>query len=87
MVDVVKFPVEKIYPNTVGGREVWDQTEPPQEMVWAVCPYIRLSAEESRCNHCPPWEEDPDYGKMRRGCYGLAAEACRVVFAMQNRKS
>jgi len=31
-------------------------------------------------------EIDERYGEMRRGCYGMAAEACRIVFAMQNRE-
>lgn len=84
--DVIPFPVEKIFPRTVRGHEVWAQPEPPQEMVWAVCPYARMHDDEPRCSHCPPWEEDPDHGKMRRGCYGIAAEICRIVFAMQARK-
>jgi len=81
---VVKFPLEKSYPETVSGREVWAQKEPSPEMVWAVCPYIRSAIE--RCKHCSPWEIDERYGEMRRGCYGMAAEACRIVFAMQNRE-
>lgn len=85
MAEITKFPVEKVHPEIVGAREIWDQAEPPQEMVWAICPHVRSREDESRCHHCPPWEEDPDYGKMRRGCYGMAAETCRIVFAMQSR--
>lgn len=85
MSDVVKFPGERVFPNTVGGHEVWKQDDPQQEMVWAVCPYTRMHLDETRCHHCPPWEQDEDYGEMRRGCYGIAAEVCRIVFAMQAR--
>lgn len=82
---VVPIPVRKIYPDEVRGKEVWDQVIPPDEMVWAVCPYLRMHQEESRCHHCPEFEEDEHYGPVQRGCYSFAAEACRVVFAMQRR--
>jgi hypothetical protein len=85
MADITKFPVEKVYPPTVGGREVWDQKDPPDEMVWAVCPYTRHAPDDTRCHHCPRLETDPDYGEVQRGCYGMAAEACRIVFAIQSR--
>lgn len=84
--DVIQFPREKVYPNTVDGYEVWAQAEPPSAMVWAVCPWMRRG-DESRCMHCPQWEVDPDYGQVQRGCYGIAAEVCRVVFSMQRRGS
>ena len=83
---VTEFPKEKIYPATVGGKEIWAQNEPPMEMVWEICPYTRSTTrDEDRCHHCPQWENDPNYGAVRRGCYGMAAEACRIVFAMQAR--
>lgn len=85
MADVTQFPLEKVYPNSVKGKEIWAQKEPPSEMVWAVCPWMRQHNDDSRCRRCPRFEEDPDYGQMQRGCYGMAAEVCRVVFAMQNR--
>lgn len=85
MADIVKFPIEKVHRNSIDGCDVWAQPEPPPEMVWAVCPWLRSLHDESRCHHCPRFEQDPDYGEMQRGCYGNAAEVCRVVFAMQNR--
>jgi len=85
MTDPTPFPIEKIHPRTVRGREIWAQQEPPTEMVWAVCPWLRLHRDESRCHHCPRYEQDADYGTVQRGCYALAAEVCRVVFAMQER--
>lgn len=85
MATVEKFPKAKIYPDAVGGREIWAQPEPPKEMVWAVCPYLRGHLEESRCQHCPTYIEDEAHGKVQRGCYGMAAEVCRVVFAVQRR--
>lgn len=85
---VTKFPVKKVFPHAVKGREVWAQDEPPQEMVWAVCPYTRsFTGDDDRCKHCPTFENDPDHGQVQRSCYGMAAETCRVVFAMQKRKS
>lgn len=83
--DVIKFPVERVYPNVIGGNEIWAQADPPDMMVWAVCPWVRSREEDSRCLRCPSWESDPIYGAMRRGCYGMAAEVCRIVFAMQAR--
>lgn len=87
MAEIVKFPVEKVHERTVRGYEVWEQPEPSPEMVWAVCPYTRGNAGDYRCTHCPSWEVDPDYGQVRRGCYAIAAEVCRVVFAMQKREA
>lgn len=48
MAEITKFPVEKVYPEIVGAREIWDQVEPPPEMVWAVCPHVRSRDEDSR---------------------------------------
>lgn len=83
MGEIVDGKIEKRFPRTVRGEEVWAQDKPPNEMVWAICPYIRANLE--RCRHCPEWEEDPDHGTIQKGCYTLAAEACRIVFAMQSR--
>lgn len=85
--NVINFPKEKVYPREVRGFEIWAQPEPPSEMVWAICPYLRSNQDDPRCNNCPPLETDVDYGDMTRGCYVFAAEACRVVFAMQARNS
>jgi len=85
---VIKFPKKRTYHRIVTGREVWDQKEPSSEMVWEVCPYTRSRRsidDQDGCLHCPRYEEDPDCGKVQRGCYAMAAEACRVVFAMQKR--
>ncbi len=81
--NVEKIPVRFRRPRTLTGKEMWDAPEPPPEMVWEVCPYIRAKLEG--CEQCPTWEDDPDYGKVQRGCYGMAAEACRVVMAMQKK--
>lgn len=82
MTTVTKFPIEKTYPRTVRGKEVWAQQEPPEEMVWAVCPYT--DGQLKKCRHCPKWIEE-DGAAVSRGCYVFAAEVCRVVFAMQGR--
>jgi hypothetical protein len=80
---MAKKAAKKVHPPTVRGKEVWAQKEPPKEMVWAVCPYTRSAGDG--CLHCPTWQKDKTYGPVQRGCYGMAAEACRVVFAMQAR--
>jgi hypothetical protein len=67
------------------GREIWDAEEPPPEMVWAMCPYLRRGDD---CAECPTEEYDGHSEQMvQRGCYTLAAEACRVVAAMQSRSA
>jgi hypothetical protein len=83
---VAKFPRRFHHRAIVKAAEMYAQPEPPDEMVWAVCPHLRTAAEDKRCSHCPKWEDDPDYGKLQRGCYALAKEACMIVFAMQARK-
>jgi hypothetical protein len=87
MTEIVKFPVEKVYPDIV--REVCEieaQEVPSKEMVWALCPYLRRHADDSRCRRCPSSVFDADLGEeMVRGCYGVAEEACRIVFTMQSR--
>jgi hypothetical protein len=83
---ITKFPTRYRRPRQVRGREIYQQAEPEPEMVWEVCPYLRMHMEEDRCAQCPPWHQDPDYGTMQHGCYGLAAEVCRIVFAIQARK-
>lgn len=70
--------------RALSGEEVWRAPRPPSEMVWELCPYLRMSEDESRCRQCPEWETDPHYGKVQRGCYALSQEACRVVLAMRN---
>jgi hypothetical protein len=86
--NVVKAPIRYHNKQVIKGREIWDQEEPPSEMVWDVCVYTRSGdskSDDMRCHRCPRWEDDDDYGKVQRMCYGIAAEACRVVFAWQKR--
>lgn len=85
MGDVAALPVRKVFPKIVSAEEMHAQPDPTDEMVWAVCPHLRAHLEESRCHRCPRWEEDETYGKLQRGCFGLANEACKIVFAMQER--
>lgn len=79
---VVRLPIEFRRHRKITPREIWASSEPPSEMVWEVCPYTRNC---EPCQGCPQWEEDEQHGKLQRGCYGTAAEACRVVEAMQRR--
>lgn len=67
-------------PRQIKGKEIWESPEPSDLMVWEVCPYLRNN---EGCSECPSWEHDEHHGKVRRGCYMLAAEACRVVMAVQ----
>lgn len=80
-------PITKRYPRLIRGKEIFAQPKPPKEMVWELCPYLlhRNNLENPECAHCPTWEEDPQHGPVQRGCYGLAEEACRLVFAARER--
>ena len=80
MGEVVKAPMRRVYPPRIRGKQIWAQDEPPPEMVWEVCPYARRL---EPCQHCPEQETDESGRVFQRGCYGLAAEVCRIVFACQ----
>lgn len=79
---VVKFPVAPVFRRTVLGTEVWNMPTPSDLMVWEVCPFLR---EGRRCRHCPSALYD-DKGRYNT-CYVSAAEACRVVMAVQCREA
>lgn len=76
---ITKLPTRGI-PSPVSTREKWDAPEPNDRQVWAVCPYLR-NRDFKRCMGCPAWEDDPEYGRMKRGCRALAEETCRAVEA------
>jgi len=80
---IVKHPARYRYRQSVRAKEMWAQAEPSEEMVWEVCVYTNGL---KPCHHCPRWEDDRHHGRVQRGCYSIAAEACRVVFAMQKRE-
>jgi hypothetical protein len=82
--NLIKFPKAYRHKRTISGREIWDVPKPPNNMIWEICPYI-YSRDLEGCNHCPEWEEDPVHGKVQRGCFGLAEEVCRIIFAMQQK--
>jgi len=84
---VVKLNVTYRRPRKVRGKEIWAQSEPPSEMVWEICPYVKHHPNDYHCMQCPAWFEDPTYGTFQRGCYGMAAEVCRIIFAMQVRNN
>lgn len=85
--DITRLPVEFRHPRSITATEIWDAPEPVAELVWEVCPYIKGHPDSDfRCAHCPPWWDHPEHGVVRRGCYVLAAEACRIVFAFQKRQ-
>lgn len=82
---VIQSGIERRHHREIRGKEIWAQQEPTQEMIWDVCPYIRTKLD--RCRHCPPWREDKHYGKVKDGCFMMAAEVCRIVFARQKRET
>lgn len=82
---VEKIPVDYTRPKILTGKEIWAVPEPPSEMVWEICPYLRMDSKHEGCRQCPQFEDHEHYGQCQRGCYGLAEEACRVVFAMQKK--
>lgn len=75
--NVIELPVEKVYPMYRGfDREMIF----PDEVVWAVCPWLRHpNLDDIRCRHCPRLIENEHYGKVHPGCYLLAEEVCQVV--------
>lgn len=78
---VTKIPTAAV-PHQVSAEEMWKAPKPTDRQVWGVCPYIRgTHTVFPKCAGCPEWEEDEDYGKVKRGCRMLAEEACRVVMA------
>jgi hypothetical protein len=68
------------------AADIHAQGAQPNEMIWEICPYIQ-GRDHQECKHCPEWEEDPTHGKVQRGCYAMAEEACCVVRAMVARLS
>lgn len=91
MGDLTKLPVE--FKHRSCKPDIWSVPDPPPEMVWEVCRYTRQGDNRGRCKHCPAVIDDPDdhivssYGPYVEGCYQMAQEACRVVFAMQKREA
>lgn len=86
MGDVHQFPKGKAFSHTVTAQEMYAQPEPSDEMIWEVCPYTRHGQQMKRCLHCPKTYDDPDHGPMTDGCRVFAAEACRVMLAVQARE-
>lgn len=86
MADVINIPTKGI-PDQISPREIWSAPEPSDRQVWGVCPYLRTL---DKCAGCPSWErnDDPKWksAKFKRGCRALAEEACRVVWAAQNKE-
>ena len=83
MADIVDLPTRGI-PDPIHPREMHDQPEPTDLMVWALCPYMD-SRNLQRCMGCPKWEDWGSRGKATRGCRALAEEACKIVLAAQAR--
>lgn len=81
---VIEFP-KPPRKRLVRAVEMYAQREPPDEMVWELCPYLRRDADA--CEGCAETFIDPDYGECSPGCYVFAKEACRVIFAMQAREN
>jgi hypothetical protein len=47
--------------------------------IHVVCEYLHFGKDaDFACKRCPAWESS-DYGKVQRGCYGLAKEACNIA--------
>lgn len=82
---ILKFQKpKKQHKQVVSVKEMYAQGNAhPDQMVWDMCRYTRRNHEH--CNECPRWEKDPHYGKVQRGCYGIAHEACRIAMAWSER--
>ncbi len=84
MSKVVRFPLQKKrHDQVVGVKEMYCQGDAPDAMVWDMC--RNTKRDQEYCNECPRWEEDKDYGKVQRGCFGMAQEACRYGLAWAER--
>lgn len=83
MAELIKFPGPFRFGRTLTAREIYAVKEPPEEMVWEICPYIKSKLEA--CEHCPKTEKDPDHGDITKGCFVMASEACRVVLALKDK--
>lgn len=82
--NVTRLPVKRRLRMSATPQEIWSQPAPPDDMVWSMCAHRRSEP----CQGCPAFEEDDGSGGLpcagfTRGCYGLAQEACRLVFALQ----
>jgi hypothetical protein len=86
MADIVNIPIEKRYPRIITAEEIWAQPAPSSEMIWEVCVYTK-GGQIDRCKHCPESEPDEHGNIVTQGCRVWAAEACRVVMAMQARNT
>ena len=81
MNNVIRLPKpKKRHKQIVSVREMYCQGNAiPDQMVWDMCRYTKHNDEP--CRECPRWEINKDYGKVQRGCFGLALEACRYAMA------
>jgi hypothetical protein len=87
MSNITKFPTSRVFPRRITAKEIYAQPKPSSEMIWDICPYLRIcdpTLADPRCNHCPEWELINNE-KYKKRCYALAEEACRVIFAAQKR--
>lgn len=63
-------------------EEIWAEPEPPMAMVHAICNYVQHKHPEfEKCLKCKTVRPDG----TQTMCYGMAAETCRVVTAMQKK--
>lgn len=81
-----KEPARHSHKEVVSTREMFAQPEPSEQQVWALCPYIRGMQHDFTCLHCPNWVDDPEHGRVMRGCFAMTREACRVVHAVLKRE-
>lgn len=57
--------------------------EVTEEMVWAVCPFLRTirGNDNTKCQRCPASIEDPDYGPCTQLCRAMAEEVVTAALA------
>src|SRR3990167_10975261 len=83
--NIIDLPTKGLPFHSVTPAERGASPEPSAFMVHALCPYLRNI---ERCMGGGAGGEDlAHYGKGTRGCYVMAAEACRIVMAVQRRES
>lgn len=50
------------------------------ERIHRICPYLRDLKDCKKCPESePPWKGYEEYGRVQRGCYGLAEEVYNIA--------
>lgn len=89
MTEIITLPPMKRHKPVIPAREMYDQGEMPEQMVWDICNYMKVISPheigDGHCKECPRWAKDEDGDQVQRGCFGLAHEAAATALAWSKR--